>query len=132
MECRYQWHLRQFSLNVQQERLITQEHCSISSLKSSRTTSLASSETQGQSVGWREGPRRKFLSSGKSPWVPTLTGPFPKIQTDAGSKNLCIIVPNQRTASLEFFSCVRTRLLMSHDTCLVRSPLFTKVVRAYS
>ena len=40
---------------------------------------------------------------------------------DWAQKNLCIIVPNQRTASPEFFSCVRTRRLLSRHTCLVRS-----------
>ena len=46
---------------------------------------------------------------------------------DWAQKNLCIIVPNQRTASLELFSCVRTRWLLSCHTCLV-----CLVVRAYS
>ena len=41
---------------------------------------------------------------------------------DWAQKSLCIIVPNQRTASPEFFSCVRTRRLLSRHTCLVRSP----------
>ena len=36
--------------------------------------------------------------------------------------NLCVIVPNLRTASPEFFSCVRTRRLLSRHICLVRSP----------
>ena len=43
-----------------------------------------SSETQGQSVGSGEKEGRKFSLRAKSPWVPTLTGPFPKIQADAG------------------------------------------------
>ena len=44
-----------------------------------------SSETQGQSVGSREKAERKFSSKGgKSPLVPTLTEPIPKIQADAG------------------------------------------------
>ena len=41
---------------------------------------------------------------------------------DWAQKNLCIILPNQRTASPEFFSCARTRRLLSRHTCLVRSP----------
>ena len=34
---------------------------------------------------------------------------------------LCIIVPNRRTASPEFFSWVRTRRLLSRHSCPVRS-----------
>ena len=37
-------------------------------------------------------------------------------------KMLCIIVPNWRTVSPEFFSWVRTRRLLSCHTCPVRSP----------
>ena len=37
---------------------------------------------------------------------------------DWAQKMLCIMVPNRRTASLEFFSCVRTRLLL----CFIRYP----------
>ena len=65
-------------------------------------------------VSWveRKGVMKVFKYWRMSPWVPTLTEPFPKIQTDAGfrlgTKNLCIIVPNQRTASPDFFSCVCT------------------------
>ena len=39
-------------------------------------------------------------------------------------KMLCIIVPNRRTVSPEFFSWVRTRRLLSHHSCPVRSPSF--------
>ena len=35
---------------------------------------------------------------------------------------LCIIVPNRRTVSPEFFSWVRKRRLLSHHTCPVRLP----------
>ena len=47
----------------------------------------SSSETQGQSVGSGEKAARKFSSKGRrAPGLePTLTGPFPKIQADAGS-----------------------------------------------
>ena len=45
------------------------------------TGMIASSETQGRSVGPGEKARRKFSSTGgKAPWVPTLTGPFPNGQ----------------------------------------------------
>ena len=37
-------------------------------------------------------------------------------------KMLCIIVPNRLTASPEFFSWIRTRLLLSRPSCPVRSP----------
>ena len=64
----------------------------------------------------RKGGTKVFKYGQKSPWVPTLTELFPKIQPDAGSwlgtKRLCIIVPNWRTVSPEFFSWVRTRRLL--------------------
>ena len=41
---------------------------------------------------------------------------------DWAQKMLCVIVPNQRTVSPEFFSWARTRRLLSHHTCPVRSP----------
>ena len=41
---------------------------------------------------------------------------------DWAQKMLCIIVPNRRTVSPEFFSWVRTRRLLSCHTCPVRSP----------
>ena len=41
---------------------------------------------------------------------------------DWAQKMLCIIVPNRRTASPEFFSWVRTRRLLSCHSCSVRSP----------
>ena len=33
----------------------------------------------------RKGATKIFKYGRKTPWVPTLTGPFPKIQTNAGS-----------------------------------------------
>ena len=47
-------------------------------------SSYSSSETQGQSVG-RKGATKVFKHRRKSPWVPTLTGPFPNGQVNAGS-----------------------------------------------
>ena len=41
---------------------------------------------------------------------------------DWAPKMLCIIVPNRRTVSLEFFSWVRTRRLLSRHSCPVCSP----------
>ena len=43
---------------------------------------------------------------------------------DWAQKMLCIIVPNRRTVSPEFFSWVRTRRLLSNHSCLVRSLSF--------
>ena len=74
----------------------------------------------------RKGWTNVFKYARKSPWVPTLAELFPQIQADAGSwlgtKMLCIIVPNRRTVSPEFFSWVRTRRLLSRHTCPARSP----------
>ena len=76
----------------------------------------------------RKGATKVSKHRRKSPWVPTLTGPFPDGQANTGSwlgtKMLCIIVPNRRTASPEFFSWVRTRRLLSRHSCPVRSPSF--------
>ena len=81
-----------------------------------------SSETQGQSVGSGERAWRKFLSTGER-------APGYRLQKfklmpapDWAQKMLCIIVPNRRTVSPEFFSWVRTRRLLSCHTCPVRSP----------
>ena len=83
---------------------------------------LTSSETLGQSVGSGEKVGWKFSSTGKR--APGYR--ISKIQADAGSwlgtKMLCIIVPNRRTVSPEFFSWVCTRRLLSRHTCPVRSP----------
>ena len=84
-------------------------------------------ETQGQSVGLGEKARRKFFSSGEgAPGYRLSPDHFQKFKRmpapDWAQKNLCIIVPNPRTASPEFFLCVRTRRLLSRHTCLVRSP----------
>ena len=43
---------------------------------------------------------------------------------DWAQKMLCIIVPNRRAVSPEFFSWVRTRRLLSRHSCPVRSPSF--------
>ena len=53
----------------------------------------------------RKGAKTVFKYKRKSPWVLTLTEPFPKILApDWAQKKLCIIVPNRRTVSPEFFS----------------------------
>ena len=52
----------------------------------------------------RKGATKVSKHRRKSPWVPTLTGPFPDGQANTGSwlgtKMLCIIVPNRRTEVL--------------------------------
>ena len=80
--------------------------------------SSSSSETQGQSVGPGQKSRRKFSSSGgRASGYRLSPGHFETVKRmlapDWAQKMLCIIVPNLRTASLEFFSCVRTRPLLS-------------------
>ena len=88
---------------------------------------MASSETQGRSVGPREKARRKFSSTGgKAPGYRLSPDHFQTVKRmlapDWAQKMLCIIVPNRRTVSPEFFSWVRTRRLLSRHTCPVRSP----------
>ena len=55
----------------------------------------------------RKGTMKVFKHRWKNPWVLTLTRPFPTIKQmlapDWAQKTLCIIVPNRRTASPEFF-----------------------------
>ena len=87
----------------------------------------ASSETQGQSVRSGEKAGRKFSSTGeRAPGYRLLPNYFQKFKRmpapDWAQKMLCIIVPNRRTVSPEFFSWVRTRRLLSRHTCPVRSP----------
>ena len=71
---------------------------------------VSSSETQGQSVGLGEKAGRSFQLRAKEPLgtYSILTELFPKIQAmpspDWAQKMLCIIVPNRRTVSPEFFS----------------------------
>ena len=68
-----------------------------------------SSETQGQSVGPGEKARQKSSSTGgKAPGYQLSPDHFQTVKRmlapDWAQKMLCIIMPNQRTASLEFFS----------------------------
>ena len=90
---------------------------------------VASSETQGRSVGPGEKARRKLLSTGgKAPGYRLSPDHFQKVKRmlapDWAQKMLCIILPNRRTVSPEFFSWVRTWRLLSRHSCLVRSPNF--------
>ena len=86
----------------------------------------ASSETEGQLVGSGEKAWRTFSSTDKRvPRYRLSPNYFQKIKrmpaTDWAQKMLCIILPNRRTVSLEFFSWVRTGWLLSLHTCPVRS-----------
>ena len=87
----------------------------------------ASSETQAQSVGSEKKTGQKFSSKGGSAsgyrLSPNYFQKFKRIPApDWAQKTFCIIVPNRRTVSSEFFSWVRTRRLLSRHTCPVRSP----------
>ena len=88
---------------------------------------MSFSETQGQSVGSGEKAGRKFSNTGeRAPGHRLSPNYFQKFKRmpapDWAQKMLCIIVPNRRTASPEFFSWVRTRQLLSRHTCRARSP----------
>ena len=90
---------------------------------------FSSSETQGRSVGQGEQARRKFSSSGgKAPGYRLSPDHFQTVKRmlapDWAQKMLCIIVPNPRIVSPEFFSWVRTRRLFSRRSCPVRSLSF--------
>ena len=88
----------------------------------------SSSETQGPSVGSGKKVGRTFSSKGgRAPGYRLSPNYFQKFKQmpapDWAQKMLCIIVPNRRTVSPEFFSWVRTRrLVLSHHTCPVCSP----------
>ena len=74
----------------------------------------------GVSRAGKKGATKVFKHGRKSPWVPTLAGPFTNGQANAGSwldikKKLCVIVPNRRTVSPEFFSWARTWRLLSRS-----------------
>ena len=79
-----------------------------------------SSETQGRSVGPGEKARQKFSSTGgKATGYRLSPDHFQTVKRmlapDWAQKMLCIIVPNRRTASPEFFSRVRTRRLLTRS-----------------
>ena len=93
---------------------------------------LTSSETQGRSVGSGEKAGRKFSSTGeRAPGYRLSSNYFQKFKRmpapDWAQKMLCIIVPNRRTVSPEFF------FVSSYTTAIVLPHLpgsFTKLVRA--
>ena len=84
------------------------------------TRSRSSSETQGQSVGSGERAGRMFSSTGeRAPRYRFSLTYFQKFKRmpapDWAQKMLCIMVPNRRTLSPEFFWWVRTRRLLSRS-----------------
>ena len=97
-------------------------------ITATRFDSEPSSGTQGRSVRPGEKARWKSSSMGGSPWVLTLTGPFPNGQANAGSslgtKKGC----NNCAQSANSFSWV---LFVSSYTTAIISPqlrgLFTKL-----
>ena len=96
-------------------------------LRDHRGNIKSSSETQGQSVGSGEKAWGKFsITRKRAPGYRLSPNFFQKFKRmpapDWAQKKLCIIVPNRRTVSPEFFSWVRTRRLLSCHTCPVRSP----------
>ena len=81
----------------------------LAELEKCRSEMLPSSETQGQSVGSGEKVGRQFSSTGKrAPGYRLSPNYFQKFKPmpapDWAQKLLCIIVPNRRTDSPEFFS----------------------------
>ena len=102
------------------------KHCNFS-----RVCLFASSETKGQSVGLGEKAGRKFSSTGKRATGNRLGTKIQKFKwmppPDWAQKMLCIIVPNRRTASPQFF------FVSSYTTAIVSPNLpgsFTTFVRA--
>ena len=93
-------------------------HPSISTTQISIRPSIpsSSSETQRQSVWSGEKTQRKFSSTGgRAPGYRVSTGHFQTVK-----RMLACDCVNRRTASSEFFTCVRTRQLLSRHTCPVR------------
>ena len=74
---------------------------------------------QSVSRSGRKGATKVFNHGRKSPWVPTLTGPFPNGQANTGSW-----LSTKNAVSFEFIPWVRTRRLLSRHSCPVRSPSF--------
>ena len=89
----------------------------------------SSSGTQGQSVGsGQKGGMKVFKYRRKSPWVPTLTELFPKIQADAGSwlgtKNAlyyCAQSANSLSWVL-FVSSYTTTIIVAITACMDHAP----------
>ena len=87
--------------------------------------SLHPRRPRGSQSGREKRRNESFHYGRKSPWVPDHFQKFKRMPApDWAQKMLCIIVPNRRTVSPEFFSWPRTRRLLSRHTCPVRSPSF--------
>ena len=111
------WHwscsTRECSLHFRDVYLINSEYPLCTCVSFWTFSPCGSSETQGQSVGSGEKAGWKFSSMGeRAPGYRLLPNYFQKFKRmpapDWAQKMLCIIVPNRRTVSLEFFSWVRT------------------------
>ena len=91
------------------------------------TVPSSSPETQGQSVRLGEKVRWKFSSSGgRAPGFWLLLDHLQTVKRmlapDWAQKMLCIIVPNRHKQHFRsFFTCVRTRRLLSCHPCPVQS-----------
>ena len=75
----------------------------------------------------RKGPMKVFKYGRKSPWVPTLTELFPKIQVDAGSwlgtKNaLYYCAQSANSFSWVLFVSSYTTAIVSMTVCLAHAP----------
>ena len=93
---------------------------SVSFMHMSMYLEKTSSETQGRSVGPGEKALQTFSSTGgKAPGYRLSPDHFQTVKRmlapDWAQKMLCIIVPNRRIASPEFFSRVRTRRLLTRS-----------------
>ena len=116
------------SVHDSQEKLVLQQVTRVSrNFIQTEVGIIASSGTQGQSVGSGKKARRKFSSTGeKAPGYRLSPNYFqnfkPMPAPNWAQKMLCIIVPNRRIVFPEFFSWVGTRRLLSLHTCPVRSP----------
>ena len=72
----------------------------------------------------RNGTTKVFKHWRKSPWVPTLTGPFPNSQANTGSWVGTKTALYYCAQSANRFSWVRTRWLLSCHSCAVYSRSF--------
>ena len=89
---------------------------------SKRVCLVPSSETQGQPVESGEKARECFQARAEEPLGTDSHRTISKRSSECWllfgpKKMLWMIVPNRRTASPEFFSCVHTRRLLSRHTC---------------
>ena len=83
---------------------------------------------RGSQSGWEKRQDESFQVWARAPGYRLSSNYFQKFKRmpapDWAKKMLCIIVPNQRTVSPDFFSWVCARRLLSCHTCPVLSPSF--------